>query len=239
MTIANNTFNGAGGNGVISIDTNDTSRVQGTVSGNQITNPPGIGMFVAVDEAATNDIVFDNNTITNSGGDGVQAVNFGGAGVSTMQLALTNNVVSGHSANTAVNFVGGISFTGFEDSSCVVLRGNSVTGTPTGPAQCGGAPCVDYYLEEVGGATTLEEVPNTAATTANAAYVNSINDAGPVTVFGVIDLTNGATCNVAMMAAAGERPVRRPAEVLDQTHLPALLSAAGHGVESPGPSPTG
>ncbi len=226
LTIANNTFSGAGGNGVISIDTNDGSRVNGTVSGNQITNPPGIGMFVAVDEAATNDIVFDNNTITNSGGDGIQAVNFGGVGVSTMQLAVTNNIVNGHSANTAVNFVGGISFTGFEDTSCLVLRGNTVTGTPASPTQCGGAPCVDYYLEEVGGTMTLEEVPNTAATTANAAYVNSINDPGPVTIFGVIDLTNGATCNVALMADGGERPACNTASVVDPDDLTRLVVAA-------------
>ena len=133
ITIANNAFTGAGGNGVISIDTNDTSRVSGHGVRQPITNPPGIGMFVAVDEAATNDIVFDNNTITNPGGDGIQAVNFGGVGVSTMQLALTNNLINGHSANTAQSFVGGISFTGFEDTSCVVLRGNNVIGTPAGP----------------------------------------------------------------------------------------------------------
>ena len=56
---------------------------------------------------------------------------------------------------------------------------------------CGGAPCVDDYLEEVGGTFRLEEIPNTAATTANAAYVNSTKDDGPVTIFGIIDLSNG------------------------------------------------
>jgi large repetitive protein len=226
MTITNNTFNGVGGNGVISVDTNDASTVQGTISGNVINDPPGIGMFVAVDEDGTNDIVVDNNTITNSGGDAIQTVNFGGAGVSTMQLAITNNTISGHSANTSVNFVGGLSFTGFEDNSCLVVRGNNVTGTPASATQCGGAPCVDYYIEEVGGAVTLEEVPNTGATTADAAYVNSINDAGPVTVFGVIDLTNGATCNVALMAAGGERPARRPARDLEKSAIARVLRAA-------------
>jgi hypothetical protein len=43
----------------------------------------------------------------------------------------------------------------------------------------------------VGGTFRLEEIPNTAATTATAAYVNSANDAGPVTNFGVIELSNG------------------------------------------------
>jgi Bacterial Ig domain len=191
LTITNNTFTGAGGNGVISIDTNDTSTVTGTISNNIISNPPGIGIFSAVDESATSTLTFNGNTITNSGGDGIQLVNFGGVGTSTMNATVTNNTVNGHSLNTAVSFVGGISVTGFEEVMDLQLTGNAVTGTPASPTQCGGAPCVDYYLEEVGGTFRLEEIPNTAATTANAAYVNSTNDAGPVTIFGVIDLSNG------------------------------------------------
>ena len=108
-----------------------------------------------------------------------------------MNATVTNNTVNGHSLNTAVSFVGGISVTGFEEVMDLQLTGNSVTGTPASPTQCGGAPCVDYYLEEVGGTFRLEEIPDTAATTANAAYVNATNDAGPVTIFGVIDLSNG------------------------------------------------
>lgn len=226
LTITNNTFTGAGGNGVISIDTNDLSTVRGTVTGNQITSPPGIGMFVAVDEGAIADVLIDNNTITGAGGDGIQAVNFGGIGVSTMQLAITNNIVNGHSSNTAVNFVGGISFTGFEDVSCLVLRGNTVTGTPTGPTHCGGAACVDYYIEEVGGTVRLEEVPDTPATTANASYVTSINDPGLVTIFGVIDLTNGAVCNAALMAAAGQAPSCGEASPPETQDLVQALAAA-------------
>ncbi len=191
LTITTNTFTGAGGNGVISIDTNDTSTVTGSISNNVITNPPGIGIFSAVDEAATSTLTFNGNTITNSGGDGIQLVNFGGVGSSTMNATVTNNTVNGHSLNTAVSFVGGISVTGFEDVMDPQLTGNTVTGTPASPTQCGGAPCVDYYLEEVGGTFRLEEIPNTAATTASAAYVNATNDAGPVTIFGVIDLSNG------------------------------------------------
>jgi hypothetical protein len=91
-----------------------------------------------------------------------------------------------------VSFVGGISVTSFEDATNLTLRGNTVTGTPAGATQCGGAPCVDYYLEEVGGTMTMEEIPDTGSTTVNAAYVNAINDPGLVTVFGVIDLSNGA-----------------------------------------------
>src|SRR5688572_28330133 len=202
ITIDNNNFSGAGGNGVISLDTNDTSTIKGTANNNIITNPPGIGIFVAVDEAGKSDVALNGNTITNSGGDGIQTVNFGGAGVSTMDMTITNNMVNGHSLNTAVNFVGGIAAFALSappeagDSSCVVVRGNTVTATPASPTQCGGAPCVDYYIEETAGVLTFEEAPNTGNTTLNAAYVNSINDAGPVSVFGVIDLTNGATCNI-------------------------------------------
>jgi hypothetical protein len=115
-------------------------------------------------------------------------------GVSDLFLAVTNNQINGHSGNTAVNFVGGVSVTSFEDNSCIEITGNSVTGTPAGATQCGGLPCVDYYIEEVGGVTTFEEVPNTADVTLTAAYVNAKNDVGPVTIFGIIDLTNGAQC---------------------------------------------
>ena len=40
-------------------------------------------------------------------------------------------------------------------------------------------------------AETAAPAADTAETTASAAYVNSTNDAGPVTIFGVIDLSNG------------------------------------------------
>ena len=188
---APNIFNGAGGNGVISIDVNDVSTVTGTIANNTINNPPGIGIFSAVDEGAASTLTFNSNTVTNSGGDGFQLVNFGGAGTSTMNATVTNNVVSGHSLNTAVTFLGGISVTGFEDVLDLQLTGNSVTGTPAGATQCGGAPCVDYHLEEVGGTFRLEEIPDTTATTATQAFVNTTNDAGPVTIFGIIDLSNG------------------------------------------------
>jgi hypothetical protein len=196
ITIDNNNFSGAGGNGVITIDVNDNSRVTGTASVNTISNPPGIGMFIAVDENANADVTLNNNIIANSGGDGIQSVNFGGVGVSDMRLYITNNTINGHSLNTAVNFVGGISFTGFEDNSCIDIRGNVVTGTPVGATHCGGLPCVDYYVEEVGGVTTFQEIPNTGDVSLNAVYLNSINDAGPVTIFGVIDLTNGVICPI-------------------------------------------
>ncbi|MEZ5465269.1 MAG: hypothetical protein R3F22_08630 [Lysobacteraceae bacterium] len=154
----------------------------------------GTGLFLAVDEAAEARVSIDNNQINSSGGDGIQLVSFGGLGVSGLFAAVTNNTVNGHSLNTLANFLGGISVISFEDDACVEIRNNQVIGTPVSPTQCGGLPCVDYYVEEVGGVMQVEEVPNTADTTLNAAYLNSINDAGPVTLFGSIDLTNGAQC---------------------------------------------
>jgi hypothetical protein len=94
---------------VISIDVNDSSIVTGTIANNTINNLPGIGIFSAVDESATSTLTFNANTVTNSGGDGFQLVNFGGVVTSTMNATVTHNVVSG------LNFVGGMSVTGFED----------------------------------------------------------------------------------------------------------------------------
>jgi hypothetical protein len=47
-----------------------------------------------------------------------------------MNATVTNNTVNGHSLNTAVSFVGGISVTGFEEVTDLQLTANSVTGTP-------------------------------------------------------------------------------------------------------------
>jgi hypothetical protein len=199
VTIANNTFNGAGGNGVVGIDVNDGSTVTGTVSNNQISNPPGNGMFLAVDENALATVAITGNTVTNAGIDGIQVVNFAGVGESRLNATITNNQVNGHSQNASLAFVGGISVTIFGDSagdvSRVTLRGNTVTGTPTGATQCGGAPCVAYYLDE--SALTnpiLEEVPDTVATgAATVAYVQSINNpaVASVSLFGTFLLSNG------------------------------------------------
>ncbi|UXI69274.1 tandem-95 repeat protein [Tahibacter amnicola] len=192
--IDNNDFTGAGGNGVIATDVNDVSTVTGTITNNTVTNPPGHGFFHAVDEDALSRIEVMNNLVSNSGGEGIQTVNFGGVGVSDFDMAILDNNVATHNTNTAVAFVGGVSYTGFEDNSCVIKRGNTVSGTPASPTQCGGAPCDAYHIEEVGGITRMEEIPNTGATTASSAYVGSINTGTPVTVFGIVDLTNGAAC---------------------------------------------
>ena len=188
ITINNNNFSGAGGNGVINIDTNDSATTTGNITNNIIANAPGIGINVAVDEAGTSRIRVDGNTITNSGGDGILTVNFGGVGVSTMDMIITNNVVSGNGLDAAQSFLGGIVFVGFEDNNRIAISGNTVTGTlPDTDGR------TDYWIEEVGGTTIFQEVPDTPATTLNAAYLQSINvgAAASVTIFGTIDLSNG------------------------------------------------
>ena len=197
ISVTNNNFSGAGGNGVIAVDANDSSLVKGTIRANSISDADGIAIFTAADEAATARLVIDGNTIINSGSDGIEAVNFGGLGVSQTELVITNNTVNGSNVNPAAAFIGGIVFFGFEDNACVAMTGNNVINTPSSPTACGGAPCVDYHIEESSGSTMWEEVPNTAATTLTPAYIQSTN--GPatasVTVFGSIALSNGASCN--------------------------------------------
>ena len=202
LTISNNTFTGAGGNGVITIVGNDESTVQGAVSTNTITNPPGDGILSVVFASATARVVLDGNTVTNAGGEGIHVANTGGTGTSTLQATVTNNQVAGHSGDPTVAFRGGISFVNREDASCLVLRGNTVTGTPA-DLRCrneggdSGEPCVEYHLQESsGGVATLEEVPDTDATTASVAYVQSINSpsTASVTIVGTINLTNGGVC---------------------------------------------
>ncbi|MCB1035755.1 MAG: right-handed parallel beta-helix repeat-containing protein, partial [Acidobacteria bacterium] len=189
LSITGNAMNGVGG-GPINIGADDSSQVNATVSGNNmIANSPSAGILAANDNGSRLRILISGNQITNVGGDGIEIANFGGVGVSELDAIVTNNTVNGHSTNPASFFLGGIVIFGFEDSTCVVLTGNNVQGTPSP------GTFFDYSLEELGGTMILEEVPNTAATTANAAYVLSTNTGGSSTVdiVGTIDLSNGAT----------------------------------------------
>ena len=192
LTITSNTFTGAGGNGVISIDTNDTSTVTGTISNNTITNPPGIGIFSAVDEAATSTLTFNGNTITNSGGDGIQLVNFGGVGV----LDDERDGDEQHGERT-------------QPQHRRELRGRYQRHRIRGGH---GPPAHRQLRHRNPGQPRRSAVARRASTTTSRRWVEpsgsrrsrtrrrrpptpptstATNDAGPVTIFGVIDLSNG------------------------------------------------
>jgi len=147
------------------------------------------GVLAANDDDSRLRIEVDNNQLSNIGSDGIEIVNFGGTGVSDLHAVITNNTINGHNTNPSTAFIAGIAVFGFEDNTCVALRGNNVTGTPAG--------FYDYSLEELGGVMTLEEIPDTAATTATDTYILSINSgsSGMVDLVGPIDLTNGASCD--------------------------------------------
>ncbi len=191
LTLDDVDLTGAGGAGAISVDANDDSTITGTISDGAVADAPAIGILLQVDEGATATLEVSNTTVTGSGGDGIEAVNFGGFGSSTLDLRLTDNTVAGHSLDPNQAFIGGIVVFGFEDALDLLLTGNTVTGTPGGGA-CGGLACVDVHLEEAGGTFRMEEVPDTPTINADPAYVTSVNPGvTDVVVAGTIPLSNG------------------------------------------------
>ena len=188
-TITNNSWlNGVGGNGLVNFDTNDSSKVLGTVTDNTVASAPAAAFVAAVDDAGTLRVRYDNNAVTNSGGDGFQIVNFGGAGLSTLSAIVTNNTVNGNSQDPAQAFTGGIGVYAFEDTNCAAVSGNVVTGTPLG--------FFDILLDGTGATSFLyEENPNTGATGPTpAAYVISKNPSAPTVSVAASTLSDGTLC---------------------------------------------
>jgi hypothetical protein len=187
LTVTDNTFTGAGGNGVVNADAKDAATIAGRIERNAISNAAAVAIVVSVEESATNTALVDANQISNAGSDGIQVANFGGAGASSLNAVITNNVVNGHNLNPAAAFLAGITVFGFEDATCLALGGNTVSGTLAGYE--------GVYLEHGGGTFSYEEVPNTAATGAvTPAYVLSENAVGSAAVNGAVNLSNGASC---------------------------------------------
>jgi VCBS repeat-containing protein len=196
-TITGNAFNTAGGNGVVNHDVNDNSNVFATVSNNTFTSPHGHAIVGAVDENGDTRQLYNSNTITNAGGDGVLLANFGddsaSALTSTASFIVTNNTVNGTLQNVALQDVGGIGIFHFEndaDTTCANVTGNTVQNTPVG--------FFDIYLQDNSASRmTYEENPNTAATGAVAdAYIFAknpntllLNDVNSGAVY-----SNGAIC---------------------------------------------
>ncbi len=191
-----NTFTGVGG-GPINIG-GDESSLADTVhaNNNNISNSPSVGLVAGNDNNSQMRIETDSNTINNVAADGIEISNFGGTGTSETDTQVTNNIITNHSQNTAVAFVGGIALFSFEESTCNKVLNNNVSGTPT--------PGVyfDYYLQELGGTMVHEEVPNGAGTSLSQAFISATNTgaAGAAGVFadGAIDLSNGVTCDPAL-----------------------------------------
>ena len=188
LGVVNNTLQGTGA-GTINIGADESTVVQATVTGNNISNSVAHGILAANDDNSRLRLLVDGNVLTNIGSDGIEIANFGGVGTSELDAVVTNNTVNGHNTNPSTAFIAGIAIFGFEDSTCAVLRGNSVTGTTAG--------FYDYSLEELDGTMMLEEIPDTPATIATSAYILSTNSgsSGNVDLFGTIDLTNGASCD--------------------------------------------
>ena len=178
-TIANNTFTGAGGNGVITHDVNDNATVLSTVANNQISGAKAHAIVSAVDETGDIRQRIDANPITNAGADGIQLVNFGdnNVGTSTANFIVTNNTVNGHSQTAAVAYLGAINVTQFDangDTTCANIAGNTVTGSN---------PAMGFYDIWVQGSQTAgtglfryEETPNLVTSGDVApAYIQSKN----------------------------------------------------------------
>ncbi|MDQ3756631.1 MAG: Ig-like domain-containing protein, partial [Actinomycetota bacterium] len=198
LTVTGNTFSSAGGNGVVNTDANDNSTLFATLTNNTFTSPKGHAIVSAVDEAADTRVRIESNTISNAGGDGIQLTNFGDDSApvttSTAHFIVRNNAINGHSANSAVRFVGAIGIFNFEgdgDTTCAAVTGNTVTGTP--------ATYFDIYLQDMAatpGNFTFEETDNYGTGQVTEAYLKLKNPAttqandvssGPV-------YSNGATC---------------------------------------------
>jgi VCBS repeat-containing protein len=179
-TLNGNTFSGAGGNGVLNMDVNDSALGLLTATNNTFTSPKGHGIVAASDEQGDIRTSITGNTITNAGGDGIELTNFGDDSASpftsTASFIVRNNTINGHSQNPATAFVGGIGIFHFEndaDTTCAAVTGNTVTGTD---ALAGYS---DIYLQDFNGSTgklIFEENPNTAATgDVSSAYIFAQN----------------------------------------------------------------
>lgn len=187
IEITDNTFSFVGGNGLVNADAQDASTVSGEIARNTMTNASASAIVVSAAEGGTATVVVDDNQITNAGSDGIQMANFGGAGTSTLNAVVTNNVVNGHNLNPAAAFIAGITVFSFEDATCLALTGNSVSGTPAGYE--------GVYLDNSGATFRYEEVPNTAATgTVTSAHVLSQNAVGSALINGAVNLSDGVSC---------------------------------------------
>ena len=198
LDLTGNTFTGAKGNGVISVDANDSSTVQGHIgrsgvgNGNTIANATNSnGIVVLGDESANVIVIVENNGLTSIGTDGIQVANFGSTlgDPTAMDVTLRGNSVNGHNGGAAPFFAGIDIFGGGAAGGhlCINMANNNVTGTPGG--------FFDYSLDDFGAPSAmLVQGPGNAAVTV--ADIQSLNSqpAATVSLFGAINFSNGAAC---------------------------------------------
>jgi hypothetical protein len=204
LTVTDNTFTHASGYGIVSTDANDSSRIDARVERNTITSTKGDAGFVAfVDDGGRNRTVFNDNDFLSDAyqsvsvtGDAMEIANFGGTGTSELDVVATNNTFAGAASDQSQVGWGGIGAFNFDDSTCLLLKGNSITNLQ-GKAAFGN---VEYFLQRDNGTFLYEEAPNTAKTgdvtvadvKADNPPASGTNDA---VVVGSIPFSNGVACD--------------------------------------------
>jgi hypothetical protein len=203
FTVSGNNWSGAKGPGLVTSNAINQSNLTAVIKDNVMTNGvDSVGIGVFVEDSATHSVTVHNNQITGMGSDGIQIANFGNndaaATTATLNVRVTNNVINGHNSSSGgFAFIAGVSVFNFEDSLCLNLQNNSVTGTPL-PV----AAFFDYYLQRDAGTFRVQGATTAAVTSANIfgvlANTGDSTPPGQTTpsagVVGTINFSNGAAC---------------------------------------------
>jgi hypothetical protein len=189
-----NTFTGAKGPGVLQIDANDDSFVEGLMASNNVSGATSSeAIAILGDETAKVVVEANGNVITNAGGDAIQIAAF--VGTPDLDVRLINNDVNGHNQGPAGTQAAGVAV--FGGGICVKLQQDGtfelVTGTPAG--------FVDH-MYDAGfneSADLLIEGPTTNGVTA--ADIRALADEGgadPIFILdgiaNVVRFSNGVPC---------------------------------------------
>lgn len=203
FTVSGNSWSGAKGPGLVTSNAINQSTLSAVIKDNVMNNGvDSVGIGVFVEDSATHNVTVHNNQITGMGSDGIQIANFGNndgaATTATMNVRVTNNTINGHnSSSTGFAFIAGVSVFNFEDSLCLNLQSNSVTGTPL-PV----AAFFDYYLQRDAGTFRVQGATSATVTSANifGVLANTGDSTAPgqttpsAAVVGAITFSNGAAC---------------------------------------------
>jgi len=189
-----NTFTRATGGGVMAIGAADTATFRARVENNSISNSLGDGFQINLAQNSRMILQFNGNTLTNIGGDGFQVSSgeTNTANTNRMDLVITNNTINGHTQNSSIAFVGGIGLFRFGDADQTVCLG--LTGNTVINTPSG---FFDVYLDgnfgALGGSITYEGSGTGPVTDARIKADNPGVTQGNVSV-GATNLSSGATC---------------------------------------------